>query len=196
MENNTTVFATAKRIAKIADTVMFQIIRWISILCFVALFLLVIVMVSVRFIPLFSMHWFDEIQIWVFAGLIFFGSAGLWIIRDHFKLDALNKFIKNRTPLMGALLTLFIELASLFFISVFTYESYVLLAGDMGYTNDFRIPEQIVHLTSLFIPGTIMVIYSIKNTVLALIKTIRIVQGKTDPGQPPADGEKPTDQNV
>ena len=37
----------------------------------------------VRFFPVVSLHWFDEIIELLYAYLVFYGAAALWITREH-----------------------------------------------------------------------------------------------------------------
>jgi TRAP-type C4-dicarboxylate transport system permease small subunit len=187
MSEPTTFLGAIKKAVLFADKIIFQIIKWTSIVCFVGLFILVLFNVFIRLFPVFSMNWFDEIQVWLFAGLIFYGAAGLWILRDHFKLDVLKKVLYDRSKVASSLFNLVIELSSLFFIAVFTYESFFLSAFAMGATNMFRIPENFEFLSALFIPGALMVIYSIRNIALGIRDLVRAFH-KGDDQAAPANG--------
>ena len=57
------------------------------------LLLLVGAGVFVRFVPVSSMGWADEIIELGFAWLVFFGAAWLWRNRTHFKVDLLQHLL-------------------------------------------------------------------------------------------------------
>lgn len=166
-----------KKIFTTADKIILQIIKWICILCFIGLFILVLANVLIRINPIKewkpSLHFFDEIQIWMLGAMIFWGAAGLWILRDHFKIDDLAKKMFKKSRLLHCIFNLLIELASLFFICIFTYACFYLSARLMGKTNYLRIPEKYEYLTALLIPGVIMTIYSIRNIVVAVVELVR-----------------------
>ena len=55
----------------------------VTITCFFLLTILVTANVFVRFVPVVSLHWFDEIIELLYAYLVFYGAAALWITREH-----------------------------------------------------------------------------------------------------------------
>jgi TRAP-type C4-dicarboxylate transport system permease small subunit len=177
MKATGTAMSTIRKIAAAADKVFFWFVKGVSLLCFFLLFLLVFANVMIRINPIpelkISLHSFDELREWIQVAMIFYGAAGLWMLRDHFKLDMLNNalFTKNRT--VHACFNLFIELASFFFIFVFTYASQYQVLTLFGETNDLRIPEKYIYLSGLLIPGIVMCIYAIRNIVVCLIDVFR-----------------------
>jgi TRAP-type C4-dicarboxylate transport system permease small subunit len=184
MRRTTSFLSVVRTIFKIADAVILQALKWISIICLVLLFVLVMAGFIVRIGELGSIHFFDEILAWLLAGMIFYGAAGLWIRRDHFRLDVLKKILSDRCPVAYAIFNLFIELASLFFIGLFTYECYDLIGKLMGETNDFRIPEKYIYLTALFIPGVVMIVYSFRNIAVCVRSLARLRRTNAGPDSP------------
>ena len=84
-------------ILKLIDTVILNILKTITIACFVMLTLLVSANVFVRFFPVISLHWFDEIIELLVAYLVFYGSAALWITKEHFSVgDWIEKRLADR----------------------------------------------------------------------------------------------------
>jgi TRAP-type transport system small permease protein len=172
MREPMTTGSLIKKIFQTGDKIVRAIVTWISIVCFILLFILVLVNVFIRKFPLFSLHFFDEIQVWLLGALVFYGAAGLWILRDHFKLDVLQKYLaKNR--ILAGLFDLFVELASMIFISIFTYECLDLSSRLMGETNYLRIPESLIYRSALLVPGVIMVVYSIRNIAMIVYRLVR-----------------------
>jgi TRAP-type C4-dicarboxylate transport system permease small subunit len=177
MNGTGTTMNVLKKIAAAADNVLLWFVKLVSLLCFALLFLLVFANVLIRINPIpelkVSLHSFDELREWVQVAMIFYGAAGLWILRDHFKLDMLTNalFARNRT--VHALFHLFIEVASFAFVVIFTYASLHQVLNLFGETNDLRIPEKYIYLTGLLIPGIIMCIYAIRNVVVCVIDLFR-----------------------
>ena len=75
---------TIVNILKCIDTAILKVLKVITITCFFLLTVLVTANVVVRFVPVVSLHWFDEIVELLYAYLVFYGSAALWITREHF----------------------------------------------------------------------------------------------------------------
>ncbi len=120
-----------------------------------------------RFFPVASLHWFDEIIELVYAYLIFYGAAALWISREHFGVgDWIEKRIKQAR--MRHVYKLIIQLLVMGFALIFFYYSFrlTLLARDV--TNVFAIPKRVLY-SCLPISGFIMVIYSIRNIAVEVM---------------------------
>jgi TRAP-type C4-dicarboxylate transport system permease small subunit len=125
----------------------------------------------VRFFPVASLHWFDEIIELVYAYLIFYGAAALRISREHFGVgDWIGKRIKQTR--MRHLYKLIIQLFVMDFVLIFFYYSFqlTLLARDV--TNVFAIPKKVLY-SCLPISGFIMVIHSIRNIAVEVISFIK-----------------------
>ena len=58
-------------------------LKVVTIASFVFLTILITANVFVRFFPVVSLHWFDEIIELLYAYLVFYGAAALWILRGH-----------------------------------------------------------------------------------------------------------------
>ncbi len=149
------------------DQVILRALKGITITSFVLLTLLVSANVFVRFFPVASLHWFDEIIELVYAYLIFYGAAALWISREHFGVgDWIEKRIKQAR--MRHAYKLIIQLLVMGFALIFFYYSFrlTLLARDV--TNVFAIPKRVLY-SCLPISGFIMVIYSIRNIAVEVM---------------------------
>ena len=59
-------------------------LKVITITSFVILTILISANVFVRFFPIASLHWFDEIIELLYAYLVFYGAAALWITHEPF----------------------------------------------------------------------------------------------------------------
>lgn len=149
------------------DQVILGALKAITITSFVFLTLLVSANVFVRFFPVASLHWFDEIIELVYAYLIFYGAAALWVSREHFGVgDWIEKRIRQER--MRHVYKLTIQLLVMGFALIFFYYSFqlTLLARDV--TNVFAIPKRVLY-SCLPISGFIMIIYSIRNIAVEVM---------------------------
>jgi TRAP-type C4-dicarboxylate transport system permease small subunit len=127
--------------------------------------------VFVRFFPVVSLHWFDEIIELLYAYLVFYGAAALWITHDHFGVgDWIERRIKDVKT--RSIYKIIIELLVLCFVVVFFYYSLrlTLLARDV--TNVFAIPKRVLY-SCLPISGAIMLLYSIRDLTVAIIDLMK-----------------------
>jgi len=146
---------------KIIDTVLLNILKIITITSFILLTILITANVIVRFFPVVSLHWFDEIIELLYAYLVFYGAAALWILRGHI---SVGDWIEKRIP-SGRIRHAYrmgIELVVLGFAAVFLFYSFrlTLLAQDV--TNVFAISKRILY-SCMPVSGVIMVIYSLRH---------------------------------
>ncbi|HSB04929.1 MAG TPA: TRAP transporter small permease subunit [Thermodesulfobacteriota bacterium] len=156
---------------KRVDKVILRTLKAMTIASFVFLTILISANVFVRFVPIASLHWFDEIIELLYAYLVFYGAAALWISHEHFGVgDWLEKRIKNIR--MRAAYRMIIELLVICFVAIFFYYSLqlTLLAHDV--TNVFAIPKRVLY-SCLPVSGAIMMIYSIRNITVEIIGIIR-----------------------
>jgi TRAP-type C4-dicarboxylate transport system permease small subunit len=137
--------------------------------------------VVVRFFPVASLHWFDEIIELLYAYLIFYGAAALWITREHFSVgDWIGKKIITNTRARHVY-RLILEGVVLVFVMVFFFYSFRLTAMARDVTNVFAIPKRILY-SCMPIAGAIMVVYSIRNIVAEIIPLVQRTAG-VDQGQ-------------
>ena len=154
-------------VLKRIDMIVFSVLKIVTITCFICLTLLVTANVFVRFVPVMSLHWFDEIVELFFAYLVFYGSAALWISREHFSVgDWIGKRIKSNNA-HHAYRTV-IELLSLLFVAVFFYYSLRLTILAQDVTNAFGFPKRVLY-SCLPISGVIMIAYSVRNIIVEIL---------------------------
>jgi TRAP-type C4-dicarboxylate transport system permease small subunit len=146
------------------DRMLLQGLRVLTIACFVFVTILVSANVFVRFVPVASLHWFDEIIEMFYAYLVFYGAAALWISREHF---SVGNWIGNRMiHHAGAqhLYRLTLEVIVLIFALIFFYYSLRLTALAQDVTNVFAIPKRVLY-SCMPVAGAIMIVYSIRNVI-------------------------------
>ena len=156
---------------KCVDRVILGALKVITITSFVILTILISANVFVRFVPIASLHWFDEIIELVYAYLVFYGAAALWITRGHISVgDWIGaKIIRNVRA--RHFYKIIIELLVLFFVAIFFYYSLRLTILALDVTNVFAIPKRLLY-SCLPISGFIMIIYSIRNIIMEMIPLI------------------------
>jgi TRAP-type transport system small permease protein len=155
-----------KNILKAIDSGMGYMLKGVSIFCLVALIFLMAANVLLRFVPIMSFHWFEEIVEWSFAWLVFFGSAALWRENEHFKIEWLSARLEGKSS--GYILKLFIGLLSVFFFGVMAFQGLNHTMRADQWTNVLKIPKRLLYVC-IPISGTIMFIYSIRNVVVDVI---------------------------
>ena len=151
-----------------ADRAILFALKVVTIVSFVLLTVLITANVFARFFPVVSLHWFDEIIELLYAYLVFYGAAALWILRGHISVgDWIEKSISR--PHLRHLYRIVIEFLVLLFASVFFYYSLRLTILALDVTNVFAIPKRILY-SCMPVAGAIMLIYSIRNIVVEVIR--------------------------
>jgi TRAP-type transport system small permease protein len=149
------------------DRVVFSVLMFVTIMSFIFLTILISANVFVRFFPVMSLHWFDEIVELLFAYLVFYGSAALWINRGHFSVgDWIGKRMKSNTAHHAY--RMFLEILTLLFVVVFFYYSLRLTILARDVTNAFGFPKKVLY-SCLPISGLIMIAYSVRNIIVELL---------------------------
>ena len=159
------------------DAIITVILEWVCITLFAGLTLLLTANIVMRFVPLFSLHWFDEIVELIFAALVFYGAAALWVTHGHFSVgDWISKYIPGVR--LRYAYRLLIELLSLAFMGIFLKYSYLLTTRAEDVTNALQLPKSVLYM-SMPIAAAIMVLYSIKNVVVEIGCIIDPALGET-----------------
>jgi len=124
------------------DKILLGALKTITITCFVFLTLLISANVFVRFFPMVSLHWFDEIIELLYAYLVFYGAAALWINREHLCVGdwISGRLIKSDRAVSCYKLVL--EVIGLIFTVIFFYYSTRLTSLALDVTNVFAIPRR------------------------------------------------------
>jgi len=154
------------------DSVILSLLKAISIVCFILLTILVTANVVVRFVPVVSLHWFDEIVEMIYAYLVFYGAAALWINKEHFSVGdwMSGRIIKSAGGCRVYRLAL--ELLKLAFAGIFLYYSFRLAMMAIDVTNVFAIPKRVLY-SCMPISALIMVVYSLCSIVMQVFELVR-----------------------
>lgn len=160
------------------DRFVLALLKAFTILCFVLLTVLISANVFVRFFPVVSLHWFDEIIELLYAYLVFYGAAALWITREHFSVGDWISGRLIRHPKAIRVYRLVLECLVLVFALIFLYYSQRLTSMAMDVTNVFAIPKKILY-SCMPISGLVMAVYSLRNIAVEIAGLAGIKTGAT-----------------
>jgi len=142
------------------DRVLELMLRWGSSICLVGLLIIICAVVFVRFVPIASMGWTDEIVEFAFAWMVFLCSAGLWRQRTHFRVEVITEWLGGSKA--GRVLEILLSVISLVFFLVFTYEGGLLAIKATDRSPIFEFPKTLWYM-SIPISGVIMFGYTIRD---------------------------------
>jgi TRAP-type C4-dicarboxylate transport system permease small subunit len=154
------------------DRFVLAVLKTFTILCFIVLTLLISANVFVRFLPVISLHWFDEIIELLYAYIVFYGAAALWITREHFSVGDWISGRLIKSPKAIRIYRLMLECMALLFALIFLFYSRRLTDMALDVTNVFAIPKKVLY-SCMPISGLVMVVYSLRNIAVEIagIKT-------------------------
>ena len=152
------------------DRFVLALLKAITILCFIVLTILISANVFVRFVPVISLHWFDEIIEMLYAYMIFYGAAALWITREHFSVGDWISRRLIRSPKTIRIYRLILESLVLVFALIFLFYSRRLTDMAQDVTNVFAIPKKVLY-SCMPISGLVMVVYSMRNIAVEIAGT-------------------------
>lgn len=139
--------------------------RGMCIAAFALLIVLVTTLILIRFAPLFSLGWADEIVEMAFAWLTFLGAAALWRTRSHFRVDLIPSMLTGTRA--GRILEIILSLMALAFFLVFTYEGTVLTMRTVTPSPILAWPKALWYMI-MPISGVIILGYTIRDLWLLL----------------------------
>ena len=142
------------------DSLLAFAMRFLCISCMITLLIILASVVFVRFVPLVSLGWSDEIVEWAFAWMVFIGAAALWRDREHFSVNWLQERQAGKPS--GKYIELIVELLSLIFITVMTYYGLKLTIAANDWSPILQLPRRLWY-TCIPTAGTIMIVYSLRN---------------------------------
>lgn len=152
------------------DRVLIAVLRYIALGCFIGLMFLLAATVFVRFVPISSLGWSDEIVAWAFAWMVFMGTAVLWRDNEHFRVTWLEHKLNGKKS--GRILDFLVKFLSIFFLAIMTYYGLKLTLRAHDRSPILELPR---HLWYACIPlaGAIMIGYSIRNLVQDVLGIIK-----------------------
>jgi TRAP-type C4-dicarboxylate transport system permease small subunit len=156
--------ASGRTLAR-AEGLLAAALRWGSVLCLVSLLVLLTAVVFVRFVPLASMGWSDEIVEFAFAWMVFLGAAALWRDGSHFRVELVPQWLAGSRA--GRLLESLLAVLALAFLLVFTYEGWLLTRAANDRTPIFELPKFLWYAI-LPLSGAIMIGYTLRSCLRAI----------------------------
>jgi TRAP-type C4-dicarboxylate transport system permease small subunit len=124
------------------------------------LIVLVTALILIRFMPIISLGWADEIVELSFAWMTFLGTAVLWRSRTHFRVDLIPNMLAGTRA--GQILEIGLSLVSLLFLLIFTYEGTVLTLRTAIPSPILALPKALWYL-AMPIAGAYMVVYTLRD---------------------------------
>lgn len=150
------------RVLTAVDRVVGAALRWICIGCLIGLFVVLLGMVFIRFVPIARLSWSSEVIELLFAWLVFAGAAALWRTGEHFRIEALSDALGSSRP--GLVLTVVVEILALGFIVLFAHYGLQLTLRASATSPILALPRPLWYLP-MPIAGGIMAVYSVRNLV-------------------------------
>jgi TRAP-type C4-dicarboxylate transport system permease small subunit len=151
------------------DRLVQAVLKWLCILLFVGLTLILSGNIFIRYVPVMSFHWFDEVVELLYAGLVFYGAAAVWINKGHFSVgDWIGKRISNERS--RHLYRVLLDVICLAFMLLLLKYSLRLVANAEELTPVFGISKK-VHYSCMPISAALMAVYSVKHIIAELIMT-------------------------
>ena len=139
-----------------------SLLRWVATMSLLVLFWLILINVVARSFELAGFAWFDEVVRGSFAYMGFFGAAALWLKRDHFQVDWLERVLPD--GLARWALRSLVAVLSLGFLGVMTWYGWVLFNKANALTPILQIPERLFY-AAIPISGAIMVVHTIAGLI-------------------------------
>lgn len=158
------------RILGVADRILTAILKWLTIALFVVLTTIITANILLRLFPITSLHWSDEIVEMSFAALVFYGAAGVWMVKGHFSVgDWISRIVRNEH--VRSAYRLLLELVSLAFAVVLFWFSLSLVIRAREVTAVFQIPKAVLY-SAIPVSALIMIAYSLVYVIRAAIATV------------------------
>ncbi len=146
-----------------ADRLLAAALRWGSVLCLVFLLVLLAAGVLVRFVPLFSLGWADEVVELAFAWMVFLGTAALWREDAHIAVTFLSDLLSG-TP-GGRLLEGLVTLLALGFLVTLTWEGWLLAGQAVGNRTPILEWPKPLWYVSIPVAGIVMLGHTLRRAI-------------------------------
>jgi len=161
-----------REIFKKSEQILSLFLRWGSITCLITLLFFIAAGVFVRFVPISSMGWADEIIEFAFAWMVFLGATALWRARGHFRVEVLSERLAGSKA--GRVLEIVLSFIALIFLLIFTYEGGILAIRATDRSPILEITRTFFYMV-MPISGAIMIGYTVRD-LLSLF-----LQGRSSP---------------
>lgn len=150
-----------------ADRALEIVLRWIGILSLLALVILVCALVFVRFFPIFSMGWADEVVELAFAWMVFMGTAAVWRSHEHIAIDFIPQALVGTRA--GRVLDLAVNVLVLGFLGVFTWQGWFFTIQAIGNRSPMLTLPRPLWYAVIPVSGLLMIVYTVSH----ILKVVR-----------------------
>ena len=144
-----------------ADRAFESVLRWMSIVCVFALVVLVCGLVFIRFFPIISLGWADEIVELAFAWMVFMGTAVVWRSQEHITIDFIPQAMAGTRA--GRALDVAVGLLILGFLAVFTWQGWFLTIQARGNTSPMLTMPKPLWYAAIPVSGLVMIGYTLRR---------------------------------
>jgi TRAP-type C4-dicarboxylate transport system permease small subunit len=141
------------------DRGLIAVLRAAVVLAVIVIFVLLLLGVLVRAVPLFSMAGYDEIVELLVAWAVFLGAVVLWREGGHFRVEFLQRSLTRRPAWIVEGVAYALALA---FAVVFTHQSYHFAAGTAEMTAFFAMSKTAWY-ASMPVAGALMVLAALAD---------------------------------
>jgi TRAP-type C4-dicarboxylate transport system permease small subunit len=153
-------FGSSDGLLKRADRTLEAVLRWVSTVCLAILTVLVCSLVFVRFFPIISLDWSDEVVELAFAWMVFLGTAAVWRSHEHIAIDFIPQALAGSR--VGRALDLVLGLLSLGFLAVFTWQGWRLTVLARDTSPMLTLPRPLWYAV-LPVSGLVMIGYTLRG---------------------------------
>lgn len=150
-----------------ADHSLDAAMRWASAACLAVLVVLVAALVFIRFVPVVSLGWADEIVELAFTWMVFLGTAAIWRRYEHITIDFLPLALAGTRT--GRALAVGIGALSIGFLAVFTWYGWLFTVQARGNTSPMLTLPRPLWYAAIPVSGLIMIGY----TLARILKSVR-----------------------
>jgi TRAP-type transport system small permease protein len=144
-----------------ADRALESVLRWASVVSMSVLVVLVCALVLIRFFPIMSLGWADEIVELVFAWMVFLGTAAVWRSHEHITIDLIPQALADRQA--GRVLGVVAGLLILGFLAVFTWQGWFFTMQARGNTSPMLMMPRPLWYAVLPLSGLVMMAYTVRQ---------------------------------
>lgn len=153
-------------------------LRTVAVAGLVGILLLMVAGVANRFYPVGSLDWSDEILELMLAWMIFTGTAEVWRINQHFAVDIVPLMLRGSR--YEKAYSVFVTLAGLVFIAIFTWKSFDLFMRADDLSPYFSWPRRFWY-AAMPCNGALMVIFSLRQLWTTLTRAPADASVQPDP---------------
>ncbi len=148
------------------DRTLEAVLRWMCVICIAVLAVLVTALVVVRFVPVISLGWSDEIVELAFAWMVFLGTAVVWRSHEHITIDFIPQALVGTQA--GRAVEVVISLLVLGFLAVFTWQGWLLTAQSGSNTSPMLALPKPLWYAAIPVSGLVMMGYTVSRLISSI----------------------------